>query len=847
MKRRVESVDAQWLVKHSRFADEVWRRFPEHPDPSMPAERPDASALADHPEMHLRRYRQLQSVHILWQDLSGNNHIEQTGQAIAKLARESLDMALTAAEQFVQQSCGHLLNAQDTSIRLAILGLGKLGGDELNFNSDIDIVLAFEGQGSSTGPRRLDAPRYLQQVARELIRLLDTITAHGRVWVVDTRLRPFGDAGALVWSLPAMEQYFLNEGRAWERYAWLKAAPAAGDTATAKRLLDVLQPFIYRRYLDYGIFDSLRDLHARIEASTPHQAGVDIKRGPDGIRAAEFLVQSHQILRGGHDPRLRVPGFLPGLQACSALGLIEDQKARELGEAYSYLRILENRLQAMTGRPGHRLPGDAESLECLAALMGCSGRLELARETAEYQARIGAQFKEHFRSRPRSEQSLTDLWPPEDGLDQRLTQLGFEDGHTLAHQMFDINKRLTRRKLTAEGQRRLQRLMPDLLEAAASACHADETLGALLQLIEQISRRSAYLSLLRERPQTLARLVRVFSSSEEISQWMIESPQLLDDLLDPVNGVGLPALPKLSATTLEDSLNSLSRWRQGGFLRTALAELDGRLDPNQAGERLCMIAEAVLAQILALLDAGDSDIAIIGYGNLGARALHYHSDLDLVFLHRNDPPPLRLAQRLISLVQTPLPGGRLFEVDTRLRPNGSAGMLLSRIDSFRQYQNNQAWTWEHQALIRARWVAGSKGLQEDFETIRTEVLCTKREKEQVLQELGEMRDRQRRNRQETEIKALITDLQYLVEAGVLCRASSVAELATSRSLERQIEGLQKCGWFSMETAGQLRHAYNDLIRARHLCWLQRHPDDQDLQPSREAISTAWSTCFGSGG
>ncbi|MEE4296290.1 MAG: bifunctional [glutamate--ammonia ligase]-adenylyl-L-tyrosine phosphorylase/[glutamate--ammonia-ligase] adenylyltransferase [Wenzhouxiangella sp.] len=847
MKRRVQNMSAQWLAKHSRFVDEVWRRFPEHPDPSSPAQRPDPPALAAEPEMHLRRYRQLQSVHILWQDLSGQTSIEQTGHAISRLARECLEIALEAAEQFVQQSCGDLLNAQGTPIRLAILGLGKLGGDELNFNSDIDIVLAFEGEGTSTGPRRLDAPRYLQLVAREVIRLLDTITTHGRVWVIDTRLRPFGDAGALVWSLPAMEQYFLTEGRAWERYAWLKAAPVAGDTATAERLLDVLQPFIYRRYLDYGIFDSLRALHERIETSTVHQDGVDIKRGPDGIRAAEFLVQSHQILRGGHDPRLRVTGFLPALEACSALGLIEDQKALELGEAYRYLRILENRLQAMSGRQGHRLPGDAKSLECLASLMGCSSRHELEREIAGHQARIGNQFKEHFRSRPQSEQIFTDLWPPEEGLGDRLIQLGFEQGSALADQMFDINKRLSRRKLTAEGQRRLERLMPDLLEAAASASHADETLGALLQLIEQISRRSAYLSLLHERPQTLARLVRVFSCSEEISRWIIQSPQLLDDLLDPVNGVELPALPKPSAATLEDSLNSLSRWRQGGFLRTALAELDGRLDPKQAGERLSVIAETVLAQILELLNAGDSDIAIVGYGNLGAKALHYQSDLDLVFLHQEDPPPLRLAQRLISLMQTPLPGGRLFEVDTRLRPNGGAGMLLSRIDSFRQYQLGQAWTWEHQALIRARWVAGSTALREEFETIRTEVLCRERQPARVLKELAEMRDRQRRSRPETEIKALITDLQYLVEAGILCQASQLSGLATCRSLDQQIDGLQRSGWFSDVTAEQLRHAYGVLIRARHLCWLQRHPDGLDLQPARDSISVAWTSCFGSGG
>ncbi len=845
MKRPVQSLDAQWLTKHSRFVDEVWRKFPEHSDPAEPARKPEAATLVADPQMHLRRYRQLQSVHILWQDLSGHSSIEQTGHAISKMARECLDMALTAAEALVGQSCGRLVTEKATPIRLAILGLGKLGGNELNFNSDIDIVLAFDGEGSSTGPRQLDAQRYLQLVARELIRLLDTITAHGRVWVVDTRLRPFGDAGPLVWSLPAMEQYFLNEGRAWERYAWLKAAPAAGDMATSQQLLSVLRPFIYRRYLDYGIFDSLRDMHRRIEASTRHQDGIDIKRGSDGIRAAEFLVQSHQLLRGGHEEALRVPGFLPGLEACRALELIEARQAEELGQAYSYLRILENRLQAMTGRQGHRLPVDDESLDCLATLMGHSNRRELGREIAEHQARIGAQFSAHFGPRTHSETTSVDLWPPEHGLDARLTELGFQDSSALASQMVDIDRRLSRRKLTAEAQRRLERLMPDLLKAAASADRADETLAAMLQLIEKISQRSAYLSLLHERPQTLARLAHVFSSSGEISRWIIQAPQLLDDLLDPASGLDLPALPKLSAAALEDSLNALSRWRQGGFLRTALAELDDQLDPKQAGERLSGIAETVLAQILALLEAEDSGIAVIGYGNLGAEALHYESDLDLVFLHRNDPAPSRCAQRLISLMQMPLPGGRLFEVDTRLRPNGSAGALLSRIEVFRQYQLDQAWTWEHQALIRARWVAGCEALREEFEALRSEVLCRERQQEDVLKDLAKMRERQRRQRPETEIKALITDLQYLAEAGVLCQSARFPELTRSRSLDLQIGGLQNSGWFDAETGQRLQKAYDALIQARHLCWLQRHPEGLDLQPARRDISSAWTACFGS--
>ncbi|HMA98982.1 MAG TPA: bifunctional [glutamate--ammonia ligase]-adenylyl-L-tyrosine phosphorylase/[glutamate--ammonia-ligase] adenylyltransferase, partial [Wenzhouxiangella sp.] len=839
------ALTADWMSAHCAFVAEAWRRFPEHPAPSFRVKKPDAETLAANPELALRRYRQLQSVHILWKDLAGTSNVAETGEAISALARDCLNLALDAAESQVRKSCGALWDSNDRAIRLAIFGLGKLGGNELNFNSDIDIVLAYDGKGISTGPRQLDAGRYLQLVTHELIRLLDSVTASGRVWIVDTRLRPFGEAGALVWSLSAMEQYFLNEGRTWERYAWLKASPVAGDITTGKRLLDGIEPFIYRRYLDYGIFDSLRELHARIEANTKGEDGVDIKRGPDGIRAAEFLVQSQQILRGGRDRELRRPGFLPGLEACTDLGLIETQPAKDLAEAYSYLRILENRLQAMTGRQGHHLPSEPNVLERLAALMGCRDRNELERETASHQQRIAAQFSERFQTRASRTDATPPIWPPTSSLEKHLADLGFSKPGEMAALLLELDKRLNRRNVTPEGQRRLDCLMPELLRAVARTPLPEEVVPALLKLVEQISRRSAYLSLLHEKPQTLTRLVRVFSISERVSQWITQSPQLLDDLLDPVHGLDLPALPTMHSEALEDSLNNLSRWRQAGFLRTALAELDKRLTPAEAGEQLSLIAETVLAEILRLLEAQDSDMAIIAYGNLGARSLHYSSDLDLVFLHGADPPPVRCAQRLISLMQTPLPGGRLFEIDTRLRPNGRAGMLLSRINSFEHYQSEQAWTWEHQALIRARWIADSRVLEKQFEQIRHRVLAEPRCANHVLKELSDMRARQRRERSETPIKALMTDLQYIAEAGVLCKAADQPELVSSRTTEKQIELLEHCNWFSEATAGSLKQAWQLLVRARHVCWLQRHPDDADLAVADKQISEAWRACFSS--
>ncbi len=844
MIRPLPRLTPERLGQDCRFVAEAWRRFGDAPDPRHPVQAPDLDALFRAPETTLRRYRQLQSVHILWQDLAGEQSIEDTGRAISTLARSCLELALQAAEHKIRSSCGELCDRNGKPLRLAILGLGKLGGDELNFNSDIDVVFACHGEGTSTGPRKLPAARYHQMVARELIRLLDMVTEHGRVWIVDTRLRPFGDAGALVWSVGAMEQYFLNEGRTWERYAWLKASTAAGDQAVGQRLLESLQPFIYRRYLDYGIFDSLRELHERIDADSRASGGTDIKRGAGGIRAAEFLIQSQQILRGGRDRMLRVAGFLPALEACTVLGLIEPGPAEQLEQAYRYLRIVENRLQAMTGRQGHHLPDEPEPLENLARLLAQPEPASLIAEIEQHRANIRAQFSDRFRQPDNTTTTGTDLWPPRPGLAQRLADMGYPNGEEAERALQNLEQRLSRRPLSAEGQRRLERLIPSLLEKTAAEADATELLPELLQLIEQISRRSAYLSLLHERPQTLARLVRVFSASAKVSAWITSSPQLLDDLLDPIHGLDLPALPALDRDEPEYSLNALGHWRQAGFLRTALAELDERLSAIEAAEQLTQIAESIIAEVLRLIGSGEDQIAVIGYGNLGARLLHYQSDLDLVFLHDHDPPPLRPSQRLISLMQMPLPGGRLFEIDTRLRPNGRAGMLVSRTDSFAQYQQQKAWTWEHQALIRARWVAGDEALKIRFEQIRRDVLCLEREPENVLQDLAQMRERQRRERTESPIKSALTDIQYLAEAGVLCRAASHPELIETRRVDEQIRQLEHIGWLDPSASRMLVDTWNDLVRQLHLHWLQRQASANAVKDHQEKLTTVWQSVFG---
>ncbi|MEE4329704.1 MAG: bifunctional [glutamate--ammonia ligase]-adenylyl-L-tyrosine phosphorylase/[glutamate--ammonia-ligase] adenylyltransferase [Wenzhouxiangella sp.] len=843
MKRPV-AISSGSLHEFSTYVAEAWRRFPDHLDPSEPVEQPPADALLSDPLPALRRYRQLASVRILWQDLVGQSDIADTGRAISALARRCLDWGLQAAEARVAERFGELRDAADRPIRLAVLGLGKLGGDELNFNSDLDLVLAYDGSGRSSGPRRLEASAWLKQVAQELIGIMDTVTAQGRVWIIDTRLRPFGDSGALVWSLPAMEQYFLSEGRTWERYAWLKAAPVAGDIETSERLLANLQPFIYRRYLDYGIFDRLRELYAHIDtnrrARSPRD---DLKRGSGGIRALEFLIQSQQILRGGREPRLRERGFLPALAACRETGVLSDELARELEAAYSFLRILENRLQAMTGRQGHYLPDDGPGRERLAALMGHQTWSALYQELEHHRGRVRAQFSERFREPEAPAGSPDELWPPPEDLEQRLVGRGFADPVSAAAALSRLHRRIERRALSGEGRKRLARLMPRLLDETMRQSPPDTGLEDLLQLIEQIAQRSAYLALLYEHPPALARLVRVFRRSARLAEWIAEAPQLLDELLDPVHDLNRLTPPAVSASDQENGLNALARWRQAGYLHTALAELDDRLDAPAAAARLTDIAEAIIEQVLNLISENEPDLAVIGYGNLGARRVHYQSDLDLVFLHGDGPPPIRSAQKLISFMQMPLPGGRLFEIDTRLRPNGRAGLLVSSLDAFAAYQRDQAWTWEHQALIRARWVAGNPDLADAFETVRRTVLSTTRDPAKTREDLAAMRRRQQGERAESRVKRRLTDLQYIAELGILLRAADEPSLLDQRAPPEQFEALSAIGWLAREQARELSSAWQDLSTRRRRGWLERAPDPSLPAELENVVDTAWRLVF----
>jgi len=840
--RSTRHLSPEDFVAASAYAREVLRRW------RLGAGWLSEGMQADDPELpvasRLRRYRQLEALRIQWLEIQGHHDVEETGRLLSQLARECLERALVRAEEIVAERHGRLETPQGGHARLAVLALGKLGGDELNFNSDLDLVFCHGASGQSDGRRPLEPRDYFSRVVRELSRMMEEVTSDGRIWVVDTRLRPFGQAGAMVWSVDAMEQYFVNEGRAWERYAWLKARPVAGDLELGRDLLARISPFVFRRYLDYGLFDSLRKLHGEIETrSHREELQDDIKRGPGGIRELEFLVQSLQLLRGGNDPALRTPGFLPALRAARDAGLPEEGEFEPVDESYRFLRALENRLQLVTGRQTHELPADAQQREALAQLMGLSSWSRLASVTAKVRDQVRELFRKRFGGPEQPAEPASELWPPTPELRDRLDDAGFEDPDAAAAALEQLHKRLGRRPLSAEGRRRLDRLMPELLEEVLQHDSPDTGLVDLLALVETIARRSAYLALLHERPQTLARCVRIFRGSARLAAWITASPQLLDDLLAPDKNPALPRLPAVQLDDVENSLNALARFRQIGFVRTALGQLDGTLDRAEARRQLTRLAEAVLGRMAELFLAEDEPPAIIGYGNLGASELHYSSDLDLVFLHQRGEPPVRAVQRLINAMQLPMPDGKLYEIDTRLRPNGNAGMLVSTLESFADYQDRHAWTWEHQALIRARCVYGSDAFRQRFDAMRSKVLARRRDGDEVRQSLADMRRRQLGQRSERPEKRLLGDIQFIAELGVLLNASEVPDLIEARATIEQLKLLAHVGWLSDATAEGLVDVFNRAAALRDRLFLERDCTDTLTDIDRRVVEKAWAEAF----
>jgi len=732
------------LTEYSSFARRCLKLWPQACEQLLQDQRlqqtgvaapepPVAAALQELDRM-LRCYRQTEALRICWRDVNEQAGLEETLSDLSLLAEQCLQTALDWHRRDALQRFGQLTDSADNAFGFSVIALGKLGGAELNFSSDIDIMFVHNACGRSSGPRRLHADDYVNRLGRALCNSLHRVQEGGRVYRVDTRLRPFGDSGALVWSRPAMEQYYVQQGRDWERFALQKARVVAGDRALGNELLNALQPFIYRRYLDYGLFEGIREMRAEIRRQAERQDQREhLKLGSGGIREIEFLVQSLQLLRGGREPELRHPNLLKSLQLLHHHGHLALPERDALYAAYGELRRLENRLQMRDDRQLHQLPTASDEREAYARFCGYRDWASLYQTLQQHRQHVSRLFSEHLGG---AEASRNESAAAPDNAHPVL-----DDGRLAQANLAALHKSIERKLVDASAHRRWQQLQPQLLHACRQSKAPDQAYSNALCIIAAIARRSNYLALLLEMPQARQRMIELCADGGYLVRSLQRHPMLLDDLIDPqlldnlaTSAEALQQRMRSGIEALDDAelqWQQLQHWQQSYRFRIAGNEWLGKIDSLQARQQLSWLAEAVIAISLDCCrrQRGETlNLAVIAFGSLGAAEMHYSSDLDLVFLYADEErdqehAATRLVQKLMHWLTTPGGGQRLYAIDTRLRPNGRSGTLVSSMSAFASYQQQHAWVWEWQSLCRARCICADAALQQRFAQVRHGILA----------------------------------------------------------------------------------------------------------------------------
>jgi len=854
----------------------------------------------------LRVFRRRESARAAWRDLAGWSSLEETLGHTSELADVCIRHAVQFAESMAATTHGQPVDTEGRPMGLIVLAMGKLGGRELNFSSDIDLIFLFQESGSTSGRRPISFEQFFIRVGQRVIRALDQVTEDGLVYRVDMRLRPFGDSGPLAISLPALEQYLQKHGRAWERYAYLKARPLTGHRPGSGLYRDLLRPFVYRRYLDYGVFESLRNLKRRIASETSQSAlQDDLKRGRGGIREVEFIVQSYQILRGGSDAGLRDPHVLTVLPRLAAAHHVTGQVADDIEAAYRFLRRMENHLQQWRDKQVHRVPEDSGERERLAFSLGfadwasCGAELELHRQ------RIQQYFHETFAvsadaADDEQDDPARQLWTgdlPRESAEAMIRELGFEQPEPVLTSVARLRHASFLRRLDSAGRQRLDDLMPALIGAAARHEDSEVALERLIRVVESVGLRSAYLALLNENPQALTRLTDLCGHSDFLARQIEMHPLLLDELIDPRVFESLPQrveldanlsqrLAALPADELEGQMETLRRFQRSAVFLVAVADLGGLLPVMKVSDRLTEIAECVLEAAVKIAwsqlaqrhgtphcgaggDRRETGFGVIGYGKLGGIELGYGSDLDLVFVHDSDGPgqvtdgevPLdnglffgRLARRIVHLLTTQTASGLLYEVDTRLRPSGKGGLLVTSLRAFEAYQRGEAWTWEQQALLRARAVAGDVQACQAFEALRRRVLCEAVRRDALREDVRRMRSRMLAETGSKDISIFdikadrggIADIEFIVQYSVLAGAADHPALVVYSDNVRQLESLVAAGLMDEVLAASLRDAYLAFRDRLHSLSLERRAPRvpaTELSDHRQRVVEVWHDLF----
>lgn len=869
--------------------------------------RPQIAGCADEAALMklLRLFRRREMLRIVWRDLAGSAPLAETLADLSQLADACIDLSLQKLYAWQCANLGTPTSAAGASQQLVVLGMGKLGGSELNVSSDVDLIFAYPEEGQTQGGRRpLDNFEFFLRLSQSLIQALNQSTEDGFVFRVDMRLRPFGESGPMVMNFEGLENYYQIHGREWERYAWVKARVVAGDALRGATLLKSLRPFVYRRYLDYGAYASMRELKGMINKEVMRKGMENnIKLGAGGIREIEFIAQVFQLVRGGRDPQLQQRSVLPVLSYLQDQRLLPELAVTQLCDAYVFLRRTENHLQAFADQQVHSLPKEAQAQSRLAFSMGFLDWTEFHVALAKHREQVRLHFEQVFATQKaqhtntlQQEQGAS-LWAqinndPESA-QAALLHLGFAPNMHAYDQLKALKTGRAYLSATARGRERLDRMMPLLITACLQQTDANVALERSLLVIESILRRTAYLALLEEHPVAATQLVRLCAASPWISHYLATHPILLDELLDP-NSLYAPAdktvlqtllqqqLKRIDSADEEQRLDALRQFKQAQVLHVAAADIAGVLPLMKVSDHLTWIAEVILAESLdwawktvvakhAYPPGTDptgqqKGFAIVGYGKIGGLELGYGSDLDVVFLydavdeeqvtHGEKPIALsafyaRLAQRLLYILTTRTPAGILYEVDVRLRPDGAAGLLVSSVNAFEDYQTNKAWTWEHQALVRARVMAGDEAIASKFADIRAAILGRQRDSKALRQEVITMRQKMRTALDkakpgEFDLKHSpggIVDIEFMAQFGILAWAHAHPALLRYTDNIRQLHGLASAGVMSAADAETLSETYRSYRNRLHRLKLQEQSalvPEADVVASQQIVRRLWA-------
>lgn len=853
----------------------------------------------------LRLFRRRQIMRIIWRDLTRLADTTETTGDMSWLAEVTINAALDALYPIIAERWGTPTGAQSgQSQPLVVLGMGKLGAGELNVSSDIDLIFAYPEEGETQGGRRqCTNQEFFIRLCQKLIQALDNQTVDGFVFRVDMRLRPYGQSGALVLNFSALEEYYQSQGRDWERYAMIKCRALSGDEVVRTEVMNVLRPFIYRRYIDFGAIESLRNMKAMIAREVLRRGlGKDVKLGPGGIREIEFTAQAFQLIRGGRDLQFQTPSLRRVLGLIDREKLLPEGCGARLWQSYCFLRDLEHVIQSWRDQQTQQLPTAEDDQLRVAIMMGFSDwasfevRMD---EHRDYVSSIFNGFAEDTEAGGAGDEEEVAIWQFE-GLvpaSEALLQLGYDDSEVAAQILARLKNSTAVQAMQSDTRARLDVLLPLLIKACAGMDSSAQTLQRVLILVEAVARRSAYLVLLIESRAALEQLVTLCAASSWIAQSLARNPALLDELLDP-RALYVPPnreqladelrqlLLRIPEEDLEAQMETLRYFRLAHGLRVAACEVMGVLPLMRVSDYLTWLAEVVLEQVLAIswlamtaryglptsADGRCPGLLIVGYGKLGGREMGHGSDLDMVFIHNasqglgtdgqhsldNETFFARLGQRILHILGARMGSGVLYETDIRLRPSGNSGLLVSSIDAFEKYQRESAWTWEQQALVRARAIVGEHSLAEQFELLRRDLLQQPRDLTTLREEVAAMRDKMfdrlgssasARTEGEFNLKqdrGGIVDIEFMVQFAVLAQTSSAPAVARWQDNIRILDTLVATGFFSATEGRQLTEAYIAYRSAGHRLQLQQLPSvvkTGEFDTHRQAVAAIWARLF----